>query len=87
MAISNRVEKVASNAKEESHIAEIDHHWQQYENMHARHQQHSLTCPELAAYRWMIEEYRVSLFAQQLGTSISVSAKRLEKQWGKVQKI
>ena len=86
-AISNRVEKVASNAKEESHIAEIDHHWQQYENMHARHQQHSLTCPELAAYRWMIEEYRVSLFAQQLGTSISVSAKRLEKQWGKVQKI
>ena len=86
-AISNRVEKVASNVKEQSHIAEIDHHWQQYENMQTRHQQHSLTCPELIAYRWMVEEYRVSLFAQQLGTSMSVSAKRLEKQWGKVQKI
>jgi len=32
-------------------------------------------------YRWMIEEYRVSLFAQPLGTSMPVSAKRLEKEW------
>ena len=86
-AISSRIEKVASNPKEESHIAEIDHHWQQYDNMRGRHEQHSVTCPELGKYRWMIEEYRVSLFAQQLGTAISVSAKRLEKQWGKVQKI
>ncbi len=33
----------------------------------------------LAAFRWMTEEYRVSLFAQQLGTKIPVSAKRLDK--------
>lgn len=33
----------------------------------------------LLEYRWMIEEFRVSLFAQQLGTKISVSPKRLEK--------
>jgi ATP-dependent helicase HrpA len=37
--------------------------------------------PELAQFRWMIEEFRVSLFAQPLGTSIKVSAARLEKQW------
>ncbi len=30
--------------------------------------------------RWMIEEYRVSLFAQTLGTAMPVSEKRLEKQ-------
>jgi ATP-dependent helicase HrpA len=35
----------------------------------------------LEQYRWMLEEFRVSLFAQPLGTSISVSAKRLDKQW------
>ena len=29
--------------------------------------------------RWMIEEYRVSLFAQSLGTRLPISAKRLEK--------
>lgn len=40
--------------------------------------------PEIAAYRWMLEEYRVSLFAQELGTAMPVSAKRLEEQWGKV---
>jgi ATP-dependent helicase HrpA len=31
----------------------------------------------LENYRWMIEEYRVSLFAQALGTSVPVSEKRL----------
>ena len=35
-------------------------------------------------YRWMLEEYRISLFAQSVGTSIPVSSKRLEKQWQKV---
>ena len=35
----------------------------------------------LAHYRWMLEEYRVSLFAQQLGTQLPVSAKRLRQQW------
>ena len=34
---------------------------------------------KMVEYRWMIEEYRVSLFAQQLGTRVSVSPKRLEK--------
>jgi len=33
----------------------------------------------LLEYRWLIEELRVSLYAQQLGTRVSVSPKRLEK--------
>ncbi len=32
-------------------------------------------------YRWLLEELRVSLFAQQLGTSRPVSPKRLEQAW------
>ena len=32
---------------------------------------------KLDEIRWMIEEYRVSLFAQSLGTKISVSSKRI----------
>jgi len=39
---------------------------------------------ELEQFRWMLEEFRVSLFAQTVGTSLTVSAKRLEKQWAKV---
>ncbi len=34
-------------------------------------------------YRWMLEELRVSLFAQSLGTAMPVSAKRLETAWRK----
>jgi ATP-dependent helicase HrpA len=40
--------------------------------------------PELLQYRWMLEELRVSFFAQSLGTSIPVSAKRVESQWREV---
>ncbi|MEQ8847602.1 ATP-dependent RNA helicase HrpA [Botrimarina sp.] len=36
---------------------------------------------EVERYRWMIEEYRVSVFAQKLGTAEKVSPKRLDEQW------
>jgi ATP-dependent helicase HrpA len=36
----------------------------------------------VAEYRWLLEEWRISLFAQELGTAVKVSAKRLEKVWG-----
>ena len=36
--------------------------------------------PELEELRWMIEEFRVSLFAQELKTMIRVSEKRLAEQ-------
>ena len=37
------------------------------------------------AYRWMTEEFRVSLFAQGLGTRSKVSAVRLERLWAEVE--
>ncbi len=37
--------------------------------------------PEQDPYRWMLEEFRVSLFAQQLKTAYPVSAKRMDKVW------
>ena len=37
--------------------------------------------PKLEDFRWMIEELRVSLFAQELRTPMPVSAKRLQKFW------
>ena len=36
---------------------------------------------QMVNYRFLIEEYRVSLFAQPVGTSVPVSGKRLEKEW------
>jgi ATP-dependent helicase HrpA len=37
--------------------------------------------PRLDEIRWMLEELRVSLFAQQLGTAYPVSVKRVEARW------
>lgn len=48
------------------------------------HQKRDMYDPELDLYRWMIEEYRVSIFAQELGTAMPVSDVRLAKQWEKV---
>jgi len=38
----------------------------------------------LQDYRWLLEELRVSFFAQQLRTPQPVSVKRLDKLWGQV---
>ena len=40
-----------------------------------------LLSPEALQYRWLLEEFRVSLFAQNLGTRQAVSAKRLQEHW------
>ena len=40
--------------------------------------------PALVEFGWWIEELRVSLFAQQLGTAFPVSVKRLEKRWAEL---
>jgi ATP-dependent helicase HrpA len=39
---------------------------------------------DLQQYRWMVEEFRVSLFAQPLGTKLPVSSQRLDRLWQKI---
>ena len=57
------------------------HLWRVRSEEHAKR---GVRDPELEMFRWMVEEYRVSVFAQELGTSVKVSQQRLEKQWSKV---
>lgn len=40
----------------------------------------------LTEYRWMLEELRVSLFAQELRTPMPISVKRLQKVWEAMQR-
>ncbi|MES2153435.1 MAG: ATP-dependent RNA helicase HrpA [Pseudomonadota bacterium] len=44
------------------------------------------TDPKLVEFRWMLEELRVSLYAQELRTPMPVSAKRLQKVWESMQR-
>ncbi|MBC7453833.1 MAG: ATP-dependent RNA helicase HrpA, partial [Massilia sp.] len=44
------------------------------------------TDPRMTDFRWMLEELRVSLYAQELRTPMPVSAKRLQKVWESMQR-
>src|SRR6185436_8214779 len=46
-----------------------------------RNRQAGQTEPPLEDFRWLLEELRVSLFAQELRTPFPVSFKRLERAW------
>ncbi|KJH80591.1 ATP-dependent RNA helicase HrpA [Stutzerimonas stutzeri] len=85
-AIEQRFEKIGAQLQRDRvWSGELAGYWEQYQARLKKHQQEGKRDPELALYRWMLEEYRVSLWAQQLGTKVAVSDKRLNKQWGQVE--
>jgi ATP-dependent helicase HrpA len=43
--------------------------------------------PELESCRWMLEELRVSQFAQELRTAITISPQRWDKQWEQLRSL
>ncbi|QEG20806.1 ATP-dependent RNA helicase HrpB [Mariniblastus fucicola] len=87
--IARRIEKITSfPAEKDRELAdEIEHFWTRYIELKEQHEAIGIVDPELIQFRWMIEEYRVSLFAQNLGTVIKVSSKRLDKQLDKVRRV
>ena len=87
-AVTMRLEKLRSggDAADRQGMEELRRYWQKYLECRKLHELASITDPELDMFRWMIEEYRVSLFAQRLGTSMKVSPQRLDKQFEKVRR-
>ncbi|MHB0819380.1 ATP-dependent RNA helicase HrpA [Stutzerimonas stutzeri] len=85
-AIEQRFEKIGAQLQRDRvWSGELAGYWEQYQARLKKHQQEGKRDPELVQYRWMLEEYRVSLWAQQLGTKMPVSDKRLNKQWAQVE--
>jgi len=85
-AIEMRLEKLPGQVqKDRVWSTELAGLWAQYQARASKHGQEGKRDDELVAYRWWLEEYRVSLFAQQLGTKMAVSDKRLSKQWSQVE--
>ena len=82
-AMTLRLEKYSSNpardAAREADIQELEQMWQ--EKTDSLIKQGLPVSDDLAAFKWMIEELRVSLFAQELKTPYPVSVKRLMKVW------
>ena len=88
-AMTLRLEKYSGNpardAAREADIQELEQMWQ--EKTDGLVKQGQPVSDDLAAFKWMIEELRVSLFAQELKTPYPVSVKRLMKEWEKIKII
>ena len=54
---------------------------QPYRRELAARARHGDAQPDFEQFGWLLEELRVSLFAQELKTPVPVSAKRLAKLW------
>ncbi|CKJ77443.1 ATP-dependent RNA helicase hrpA [Neisseria meningitidis] len=82
-AMTLRLEKYSSNpardAAREADIQELEQMWQEKNDGLVK--QGLPVSDDLTAFKWMIEELRVSLFAQELKTPYPVSVKRLLKEW------
>ena len=85
-AMTLRLEKYSGNpardAAREADIQELEQMWQ--EKTDGLVKQGQPVSDDLAAFKWMIEELRVSLFAQELKTPYPVSVKRLLKEWDRL---
>ena len=73
-----RLNPAADMAKE----AMLSPYWERYRAALSRRDRCNRAA--LDEFRWMIEEYRVSLFAQELRTPQPVSPKRLDAKWAEV---
>ena len=82
-AISLRLEKAPSQIqKDKVWTADVDSLWQPWQQRLEKEGEAAISANDnLVLYRWMLEEYRVSLFAQTLKTLMPVSEKRLKKLW------
>ena len=78
-----RIQKLgdAGHVRDAQRSAEFAPLWKQYVERRDKQRKEGVVDPALLQYRWMLEEFRISLFAQELKTSIPISAKRLEAQW------
>ena len=77
-----RLQKFRANSeRDQKHAHAIHTMWQNYEARAKSDHDAGRRDPKLEEYRWLIEELRVSLFAQELRTPFPVSAKRLQRFW------
>ncbi|MBW9103811.1 ATP-dependent RNA helicase HrpA [Paraburkholderia phenoliruptrix] len=84
-AIALRIDKLkADPARDARQFAEFQPLLQHYQRALA--QRGGVPDARLSEFRWLLEELRVSLFAQELRTPMPVSVKRLYKVWDSMQR-
>ena len=78
-AVEVRAERAATDPRKDTQKAELIAVYQSQLEKLARETNSPERAAQIEELRWMLEEYRVSVFAQELGTAHPISPKRLDK--------
>ncbi len=83
-----RLQKMSGQGlpRDARNLAEITPLWRGYFELEKRKKELALNDSKIVEYRWMVEEMRVSLFAQELRTAVPVSVKRIQEVWAAIVK-
>ncbi len=86
--IEKRFEKIRSVGieRDQANLKLIQRHWTRYLEHRMRYEKTPAVDPYFEQFRWSLEEFRIACFAQELGTAIRVSEKRLEELWENVRR-
>ena len=80
-ALLIRAERAALNpAKNQERLRQLAPYQDALKKLQAQPPRSPEAQRQREAFRWMVEEFKVSLFAQELGTAMPVSPKRLDQQ-------
>ena len=83
--IELRLNKIQDNpTRDRKCRLEFESLWNEYDKRAQQIAKQHIDSPQLNYYRWMLEEYRISLFAQTLKTLFPVSVKRLKQYWSDI---
>lgn len=85
LAIEKRLGKIQDNPERDRRARiEISALWHEYIKRAEALEKINQTSAQLEEYRWLLEEYRISIFAQEIKTRVPVSIKRLKKYWNDI---
>ncbi len=84
-AITWRIERAGGQwDKDQQSARELARRLQSLQEQRQRYWQRQIPLAAIDEYRWLLEEYRVALFAQVLKTAQPVSAVRLDRLWQEI---
>ncbi|MEM7019026.1 MAG: DUF3418 domain-containing protein, partial [Pseudomonadota bacterium] len=81
-AATIRFERLENDPKKDARkAAEVEPLWDAWRQRYTQQREEGWVDPRVEEFRWLLEELRVSLFAQELKTTQPVSTSKLEKMW------
>lgn len=82
-AVRLRITKLTTGkfARDRDLAAEFEPLWRRCTDLLNAQPEEGWTDDRLEGHRWLLEELRVAMFAQELGTAVRVSIKRIEEHW------